>query len=133
MNRYSGVPEGIARGCPWFFGIRFILLIAAWDGYCILVGFRLILPKRHAGYHDENTLFREMVREFTPPSWATSVIVSGDAAYGSKANIKMAKDRDKADDERRWGFVFAVARTWKTILLDSRHLGWLVLLRIGLY
>jgi Transposase DDE domain len=100
---------------PWFFGIRFVLLIAAWDGDRIPVGFRLILPKRHAGYQNENALFREMVQEFTPPSWAKLVIVSGDAAYGSKANMKMVKDRDKADDDRRWGFVFAIARTWKTV------------------
>ena len=100
---------------PWFFGIRFVLLIAAWDGYRIPVGFRVILPKRHAGYQNENALFREMLREFTPPSWAKMVIVSGDAAYGSKANMKMVKDRDKADSERRWGFVFAMARTWKTV------------------
>jgi hypothetical protein len=39
---------------PWFFGIRFVLLIAAWDGYRIPVGFRLILPKRHPGYQNEN-------------------------------------------------------------------------------
>jgi hypothetical protein len=31
------------------------------------------------------------------------VIVSGDAADGSKANMKMVKDRDQADGERRWG------------------------------
>jgi hypothetical protein len=100
---------------PWFFGIRFVLLMAAWDGYRIPVGFRLILPKRHRGYQNENALFREMVSEFTPPSWAKWVIVSGDAAYGSKANMKMVKDRDQADEERRWGFVFAIARTWKTV------------------
>ncbi len=28
--------------------------------------------------------------------------------------MKMVKDRDQGDDERRWGFVFAIARTWKT-------------------
>ena len=100
---------------PWFFGIRFVLLIAAWDGYRIPVGFRLILPKRHGGYQNENALFREMVSEFISPSWAKLVIVCGDAAYGSKANMKMVKDRDKADGERRWGFVFAIARTWKTV------------------
>jgi hypothetical protein len=44
-----------------------------------------------------------MLSEFTPPSWATWVIVSGDAADGSKANMKMVKDRDQADGERRWG------------------------------
>ena len=63
----------------------------------------------------ENALFRDMVGEFIPPSWAKLVVVCGDAAYGSKANMKMVKDRDKADGERRWGFVFAIARTWKTV------------------
>ena len=100
---------------PWFFGIRFVLLIAAWDGYRIPVGFRIILPKRHGGYQNENALFRQMVGEFIPPSWATRVIVCGDAAYGSKANMRMVQERDKADPARRWGFVFAIARTWKTV------------------
>jgi hypothetical protein len=73
---------------PWFFGIRFVLLIAAWDGYRIPVGFRLMLPKRHGGYQNENTLFRGMLSEFVPPNWAKLVIVCGDAAYGSKAHVK---------------------------------------------
>jgi hypothetical protein len=34
---------------PWFFGLRFCLLMAAWDGYRLPVGFRLILPKRPGG------------------------------------------------------------------------------------
>jgi Transposase DDE domain len=99
---------------PWFFGLRFVVLMAAWDGYRIPVGVRLILPKCHAYYRSENVLFREMVGEFVPPSWAKLVIVGGDAAYGSKANMAMVKDRDKADPARRWSFVFAIARTWKT-------------------
>ena len=57
----------------------------------------------HAGYRSENALFREMVSEFIPPSWAKLVIVGGDAAYGSKANMRMVHDRDKADPARRWG------------------------------
>src|SRR3989475_4541540 len=81
----------------------------------MLVGFRLVLPKRSAGYSSENALFREMVGEFEPPRWAKLVIVGGDAAYGSKANMRMVQDRDKADAARRWGFVFAIARTWKTV------------------
>ena len=100
---------------PWFFGIRFVLLIAAWSSYRVPVGFRIILPKRHAAYRRENALFREMVRAFVPPSWATLIIVGGDAAYGSTANMHMVQDRDKADTARRWGFVFAIARTWKTV------------------
>ena len=100
---------------PWFFGLRFVLLMAAWDGYRVPVGLRLILPKRHTAYHSENALFREMVGEFVPPSWAKLVIVGGDAAYGSKANMRMVQDRDKADTARRWRFVFAITRTWKTV------------------
>ena len=99
---------------PWFFGLRFSLLMAAWDGYRFPVGFRLILPKCHPGYRSENAWFREMVGEFVPPSWATLVIVGGDAAYGSKANMQMVQARDQAETARRWGFVFAIARTWKT-------------------
>jgi Transposase DDE domain len=105
----------ISQHHPWFFGLRFVLLIAAWDGYRVPVGFRLILPKRHAAYRSENALFREMVGAFVPPPWATLVIVGGDAAYGSQANMAMVKDRDQADTVRRWGFVFAIARTWKTV------------------
>jgi len=104
----------ISQHHPWFFGLRFVVLMAAWDGYRIPGGVRLILPKRHAGYRSENALFRERVEAFVPPRWATLVIVGGDAAYGSKANMAMVQERDKADRARRWGFVFAIARTWKT-------------------
>ena len=105
----------ISKHHPWFFGLRFVLLMAAWDGYRIPMGFRLILPKRHTNYRSENALFREMVEELVPPRWAKLVIVGGDAAYGSKANMRMVQNRDKADTARRWGFVFAIARTWKTV------------------
>jgi len=100
---------------PWFFGLRFALLMAAWDGDRVPVGVRLILPKRHVGYRSDNALFREMVSEFIPPPWAKLVIVGGDAAYGSKANRQMVQARDHADTARRWAFVFAIARTWKTV------------------
>jgi hypothetical protein len=70
----------ISQQHPWFFGLRFGLLMAAWDGSRIPVGFRLILPKRHAGYRSANALCREMVDAFVPPSGATLVIVGGDAA-----------------------------------------------------
>lgn len=99
---------------PWFFGVRFVVLMAAWDVVRIPVGFRLILPKTHPDYQTENALFREMVCQFEPPAWANLVIVQGDAAYGSKDNMKMVQDKDKADPKRRWRFVFGIARTWKT-------------------
>src|SRR5262249_22157474 len=114
-TKHPGAQKGrISQHHPWFFGLRFVLLMAAWHGYRIPVGGRLILPKRHAGYRSENALVRAMVGEFVPPRWATLVIVGGEAAYGSKANMAMVQERDKADRARRWGFVFAIARTWKT-------------------
>jgi hypothetical protein len=57
----------ISQHHPWFFGLRFVLLMAAWDDYRVPVGFRIILPKRHTAYRTENTLFRGMVGEFAPP------------------------------------------------------------------
>jgi hypothetical protein len=33
----------------------------------------------------------------------------------NKDNMRMVQDRDKAALSRRWGFVFAIARTWKTV------------------
>ena len=56
-----------------------------------------------------------MVVAFTPPVWATTVIVEGDAAYGSQENIKMVQQRAADDPTRRWGLAFALARTWKTV------------------
>jgi hypothetical protein len=50
-----------SRYSSWFVGIRFVLLIASWDVYRIPVAFRIILPKTHLDYKNENTLFREMV------------------------------------------------------------------------
>jgi len=100
---------------PWFFGIRFALLIVTWDIYRLPVAFRLIRVKTHPEYQMENALFREMVGDFIPPPWAKRVIVEGDAAYGSQENMKMVMQRDADDPARRWGFVFAIARTWKTV------------------
>ena len=100
---------------PWFFGIRFALLIVTWDIYRLPVAFRLIRVKTHPAYQTDNALFREMVRRFVPPPWATRVIVEGAAAYGSQDHMQMVMQRDADDPTRRWGFVCAMARTWKTV------------------
>src|SRR5262249_21451535 len=70
----------ISQKHPWVFGLRFVLLMAAAEGYRLLVGFLLLLPKRHRAYHREKPLFREMLGEFAPRCWARLVIVGGDAA-----------------------------------------------------
>jgi Transposase DDE domain len=100
---------------PWFFGIRFARLIVNWDSYRLPAAFRLMRPKSHPKYQPENALFREMVGRFVPPPGAKRVIVEGEAAYGSHETIKMVQQRDADDAARRWGFVFAIARTWKTV------------------
>lgn len=99
---------------PWFFGIRCALLVARWDGWRLPGAFRLIRPKTHPHYRPENALFREMGLGFTPPAWATDILVEGDAAYGSYAHRQMVQQREAADPDRTWGFLFAIARTWKT-------------------
>jgi len=38
-------------------------------------------------------------------------MVVGDAALAAKANMQMIPAGDEADTQRRWGFVFALART----------------------
>src|SRR5262249_19153438 len=64
----------ISQPQPWFLGLRFVRLMAAWDGHRGPVSLRLILPKRHAGYRRANALLRDMVEECIPPSWAQLVI-----------------------------------------------------------
>jgi hypothetical protein len=100
---------------PWFFGVRCVLVMAAWDGERVPVGLRLMLPQRHTASHSANALCREMVGEFVPPRGAQRVMVGGDAAYGSKANRRMGQDRDTADTARQGRLVCASTRTWKTV------------------
>src|SRR5262245_5689506 len=64
----------------WFFGMRFVLLIANRDGYRLPVAFRLSRPKSPRAYQPENALFRAMVECFVPPTWAKRDIVEGHAA-----------------------------------------------------
>jgi len=100
---------------PWFFGIRFALLIVNGDVYRLPVAFRLIRPKSHPEDQPEKARCREMVGCFVPPTWAKRVIVEGDAASGSQDNRKRVMPRDADDPARQWGLVFAMARTWKTV------------------
>ena len=104
----------------WFFGIKFVVLMVAWDNYRIPVDFQMVLPKGHPEYKKENELFRHMLSHFQPPDWAKVVIVIGDAAFAAKDNMKLTQARDKADSQRRWGFVFAIARTWN--MADGKSL-----------
>ena len=101
-NAARRIPSGrkgrISQHHPWFFGVRFVLLMAAWDGYRMPIGLSADFAQGcHADYRSENVLFREMVSGLCPPKWAKLIIVGGDAAYGSKANMDMVKARAKTD------------------------------------
>jgi hypothetical protein len=97
----------------FFFGIKFVILMVQWDAYRIPVDFRIILKKNDPEYKRENYLFREMLKNFKPPEWAKCIIVTADSAYGSIDNMKLIKKLDRSDANRVWGFVIAIARTWK--------------------
>ncbi|MCF8109764.1 MAG: transposase [Desulfohalobiaceae bacterium] len=99
----------------YFFGFKFVVLMAAWDGYRIPVDFALILPKDHKDYKKENKLFRDMLDRFTQrvPAWAKTVIVIGDSAYASKENLKhINKLRKEKYRNIKWGYVMALAKSW---------------------
>jgi hypothetical protein len=106
----------IRTGAAWFFGIRFCVLMIAWGNYRIPVDFRILYPKGHKKYRNENKLFRDMLKQFIPPAWATQVIVLGDAGYASVDNMKYIQNRAKNEWKQNkvyWWFVFAIAKTWK--------------------
>jgi hypothetical protein len=86
---------------PWCFGRRLALLVVTWDGYRLPVALRLIRVKTPPEYQTDNALCREMVE--------------GDAASGSYEQMQRVLQRDTDDPARRWGLVFAIARTWKTV------------------
>jgi len=100
---------------PWFFGFKFVILIAAWDQYRTPVNFRIVLPKWHKNYRKENLLFQDMLAEFEPPSWARVVNVTCDAGFGSKDNLRYIQslNSERAETKVRWSFVIALPKTWK--------------------
>jgi Transposase DDE domain len=91
---------------PYVFGFRIVVLMAQWHVYRIPIDFALVRRKGSPGYQTENVLFRQMVRDFKPPAWCREVIVVADAAYASRANLRLIQ-------ELGYWYVCAIARTWK--------------------
>jgi len=80
-TKHPGAQKGrTSKHHPWFLGLRFVGLMAAWDDYRLPGGFRRMLPQRHADYCSENALLREMVGACVPPRGAKLVLVGGEAA-----------------------------------------------------
>jgi hypothetical protein len=88
---------------PYLFGQSLVLLIAQWGRCRIPVAARVVDPKIPG---HQNRLFRQMLQEFVPPAWARQVIVEADAAFAAKATLQLIQ-------QKGWGYVFGLARTWK--------------------
>jgi hypothetical protein len=91
---------------PYVFGFRIVLLMAQWGVYRIPVDFALLRRKDDAAYQAENALFRQMLRDFRPPTWCQEILVVADAAYASRPNMNLIQ-------ELGYWYVFALPRTWK--------------------
>jgi hypothetical protein len=60
-------------------------------------------------YRSGKALFRWMLVRFQHPAWAEMIVVVTHAAYASKANRKLIR-------QRGYFFVIAFARTWRFTL-----------------
>ena len=77
-----------------------------WGHYRIPVDFEIVRRKDYPQYRSDHALFRRMLVRFRRPGWAEMVVVVGDAALASKANIKLISHRG-------YFCVIEFARTWR--------------------
>jgi hypothetical protein len=96
------------------FGFEMVIIIASWGRYRIPAGIGLIDPKRKG---HQNILFRQMIKDFVVPKWASKVIVEADGGFAANETFGVI-------EQKRYRYVFAVSRTRK--FSDGKHLGDLV-------
>lgn len=89
-----------ARFC---YGFEMVILIASWAHYRVPVAIAVVDPRRKG---QQNILFRRMLRQFVPPTWARSIIVEADAGFAATKTFRLL-------GRLGYGYVFAVARTRK--------------------
>jgi hypothetical protein len=77
-----------------------------WGHYRIPVDCEIVRRTDHPPYRSDTALFRRMLVRFRRPGWAEMVVVVGDAALASNANIKLISHRG-------YFCVIAFARTWR--------------------
>ena len=80
-----------------------VVLVASWNGFRIPIAVATIDPERKG---HQNILFRQMIRDFEPPSWVREIVVLGDAGYPANATLKLI-------EELGWTYVFAMPSTRK--------------------
>ena len=95
---------------PYTFGFEVVLLIASWEHVRVPVALALIDPTCRG---HQNILFRQMLRDFVPPTWARHIVVVADAGFAANATLRLIT-------ERHYTYVFAVPRTRK--FTNGKHL-----------
>ena len=95
---------------PYTFGFEMGLLIASWGRGRVPVAFGLMDPtiKGHQNIH-----FRQMLKDFVPPSWVRQIVVVADAGFAANAPLRLIADK-------HYTYVFAMPRTRK--FTDGKHL-----------
>ena len=99
---------------PYTFGFAMVLLIASWDRFRVPIALAPIDPTCRG---HQNTLFRQMLQDFAPPSWVHHVVVIADAGFAANATMRLITDQN-------YGDVFAMPRTRK--FTNGKHLRELV-------
>jgi len=120
-NQRTGKKQPLARKMrtnqygPYLFGQAMVILSVQWESFRVPVAAAVVNPKIKG---HQNILFRQMLEDFVPPSWAQEVIVEADAGFAARQTLRLI-------NERQWGYVFGLARTWKleddTYLINIAH------------
>lgn len=92
-----------SESSPYTFGFDMVVLVASGDSFRIPIAIATIDPacKGH-----QNILFRQMLKEFVPPSWVREIVVVADAGYPATLTLTLI-------EELGWTYVFAMPRTRK--------------------
>jgi hypothetical protein len=88
---------------PYTFGFDRVVVVASWERFRIPVAIAPIDPERKG---HQNILFRQMLKDFEPPSWVREVVVVADAGYPANATLQLI-------EELEWTYVVAMPRTRK--------------------
>lgn len=99
-----------SESSPYTFGFNMVVLVACWGPFRIPIALAPIDPQRKG---HQNILFRQMLREFEPPSWVREVVVLADAGFPANPTLKLIKDLG-------WTYVFAMPRTRK--FTNGKHI-----------
>jgi Transposase DDE domain len=95
---------------PYTFGFELVLLIASWGTVRVPLALGLIDPQCRG---HQNILFRQMLTEFVPPTWARHIVVVADAGYAANETLRLIA-------KKHYAYVFAMPRTRK--FTNGRHL-----------